>query len=50
VDGGIGIMAVAGGQVRTVLSLAFKDGKIAQIEVIADQTQLTRLDLRPINR
>ena len=50
VDGGIGIMAEAGGQVRTVLSLGFKEGKIAQIEVIADQTQLTQLDLRPINR
>lgn len=50
VDGRIGIAALSGGHVLTVLTLAFKDGKITDIDVIANQAQLGQLDVSPITQ
>lgn len=50
VDGRVGIAALSGGHVHTVLTLAFKDDKISDIDVIANQTQLAQLDVSPITQ
>jgi RNA polymerase sigma factor (sigma-70 family) len=50
VDGCIGIVSVSGGRVRTVLTFALDNDRIAEIDVIADRTQLAHLDVRLINQ
>jgi RNA polymerase sigma-70 factor (ECF subfamily) len=45
VDGGFGLLVAPGGRLHIVLSLSFKNGKIAEIRAIADPESLGRLDL-----
>jgi RNA polymerase sigma-70 factor (ECF subfamily) len=42
-DGAPGVAVIFDGQVRIVLALTFTDGRIADIEAIADNTRLSRL-------
>jgi RNA polymerase sigma-70 factor (ECF subfamily) len=42
-DGAPSVAVIFDGQVRIVLALTFTDGRIADIEAIADNTRLSRL-------
>jgi RNA polymerase sigma-70 factor (ECF subfamily) len=44
-DGGLGLVVAPKGQLMLAIRLAIHDGRIASIQVIADQAQLTGLDL-----
>jgi RNA polymerase sigma factor (sigma-70 family) len=45
VDGAVGIRVVFGGRLRVVLRLTFAQGKIVQINAIADRDRLSQLDV-----
>ncbi len=45
VNGGIGLVMADEGRPSVVLAFTFKDGKIAEIDVIADRERLQGLDL-----
>jgi len=45
VNGAVGVVVAPRGRLFRVLSFTFKDGKIAQVEVIGDQARLRELDL-----
>ncbi|WP_261986527.1 hypothetical protein [Actinomadura sp. HBU206391] len=48
VDGAVGIAVAVHGRLSTVMTFTVIDGKIAEIEVIADPVRLRRLDLAVI--
>ena len=45
VNGAVGVVVAPRGRLFRVLSFKFKDGKIAQVEVIGDQARLRELEL-----
>jgi RNA polymerase sigma-70 factor (ECF subfamily) len=45
VDGAVGLVLAPGGRVTRVLRLMFAEGKISEVEVIADAERLSRLEL-----
>jgi len=45
VDGAVGLVWAQGGQPRVVFGLKIADGKIVEIDLIADPEHLGRLDL-----
>ena len=49
VDGAVGLVWVQGGQPRIVFGFTIKDGKIVQIELVADPERLSQLDLTILN-
>ncbi|HKU99140.1 MAG TPA: RNA polymerase subunit sigma-70, partial [Vineibacter sp.] len=45
VDGAVGLFVAPGGRLRVVLRLAFRNGRIAGIEAIADPERLRQINL-----
>jgi ketosteroid isomerase-like protein len=45
IDGKVGAILAPGGKLSRALALTFKDGKIAQIDVISDPAQLAAMEL-----
>jgi RNA polymerase sigma factor (sigma-70 family) len=50
VNGSVGIVVAPGGRLRTVIRCTVKQGKIKEMDVIADPARLRRLDLEVLDR
>ena len=49
VDGGVGLVLAPGGRLQRVLRMTLKNGKVAQVEVIAESERLRELALAVLN-
>jgi RNA polymerase sigma-70 factor (ECF subfamily) len=49
VDGDVGLAWAPHGRVLRVLRLSIADGRIATVDVIADQARLNELELAPLH-
>jgi RNA polymerase sigma-70 factor, ECF subfamily len=50
VNGSIGLVTAPGGVVRAVMGLTIADGRIVEIDILADPDRLARLDLAALDR
>lgn len=48
IDGDIGVMVAPGGNLLLVLGLSFRNGRISEIQAIADPAHLAAMDLAPL--
>jgi RNA polymerase sigma-70 factor (ECF subfamily) len=48
VDGNVGLLVVVGGQLKVVLAVTVRAGRVAALESIADPERLSRLNIAPL--